>query len=529
MAGFAKPIDQQGQEEVWKAIGRHLRTTIFGEKGSLPYSASNKYSLDLNPVESFDREKNPEGAIFSEPAVPMSESQIRGVATPAAKFLRKMMQTEFKARGPRPKTGTDDDIYSTLLRGTWFRGQEETPKIIGMSDAAKPRVAHRGQRWTGRSDLRTEEPGTGNVGEPRGISLSYDPATARYFAKENIAAYPQSKLTGKASELQYTAMNMDDSPKKEQLLALQKKLLSKAEVTVNPGERKKINRMLPMFEGAPEKNILVATKPEHGAILNEEYTKAANRMMELYPLLRKEVIKGREFYKSLENAAPHFSAEFDDVNPVRHFNELLTEGLKARGYKGLLHSPHRYSEYELRMFDPQDVIHLDKRRAPVAKSELFTYHKPWEERSSVARLRDAKVPLQEEHVAMTKGKTGAHLYEWYRQIPEEALAGKWAKPRERYLKRLADAEYSDLDFHKKMDKLNMTNTAKPSEFNIYYKEAEKILKKVGSDSDAVKIADTLVKYKNTDYGSKVLNSMYLGGLITKESKNLIKALMISEH
>lgn len=474
MPGFAKPIDQQGQEEVWKALGRHLKTTLFGEPSTLPYSASNKYSRDLNPVEAFDKEKNPEGAIFAQPGLYWQEAQIRGVAKPAARFLRKIMQSEFKARGPHPVAGrpaeemTADEIYSKILRGPWFRGQEETPKIVGMSDIATPRIAHRGQRWTGRTDLRTEEPGIGNVGEPRGISLSYDPAVSRHFAKENLQEYPGRALANKASHLDYKAGKIADKVdaalakipgetevpesvvaqtfKAKKYYDIAAKLRDKArELPASIGDRKKINRMLPMFEGAPEQNVLIATKPEHGKILNDAYTKAANRMLELYPKLRKEVIKGRKFYEALEKATPQFTKDFDDIHPVRQFNELLTEELQSQGYKGLLHSPHRYSEYELRMFDPKDVIHLDKRRAPTAKSEGFSYHKPWEEKSSVARLRDAKVPLQEEHTAMTKDKTGAHLYEWYNQIPEEALAGKWAKPRDRYLNRQQEKEMSILD------------------------------------------------------------------------------------
>ena len=43
------------------------------------------------------------------------------------------------------------------------------------------------------------------------------------------------------------------------------------------------------------------------------------------------------------------------------FNTHLTDYLKSKGYRGVLYSPQRYNEYELRMLDARDVVQQDIR------------------------------------------------------------------------------------------------------------------------------------------------------------------------
>ena len=45
------------------------------------------------------------------------------------------------------------------------------------------------------------------------------------------------------------------------------------------------------------------------------------------------------------------------------FNTHLTDYLRAQGYRGVLYSPMRYNEWELRMLDPRDVVQQDIRQA----------------------------------------------------------------------------------------------------------------------------------------------------------------------
>ena len=46
---------------------------------------------------------------------------------------------------------------------------------------------------------------------------------------------------------------------------------------------------------------------------------------------------------------------------INQFNLRLSDKLLEKGWKGFLYSPGRYNEYELRMFDPADVLMLDAR------------------------------------------------------------------------------------------------------------------------------------------------------------------------
>jgi hypothetical protein len=443
-------------------------------------------SREGNPKKFIDKtDPRYQESIYSEPdSAPSMDpgnlgmvGQIRGVARPTAQWLRKMMQTEIKARGKAPTEDIDrlqklyhnsgqdidwvrdatpgiridDAVASRLLRGTWYRGQEAPPQAI--LEHGRIRSAQRGQRWEGRPDLRNETPGQGNIGEPRGISLSYNPDTAKYFGKEFLESDPISRLTGKASKMQYAAIQTEDPDRAATLLSVQDKLLKRAASIENTGERKKINRMMPLFEGSPEERVLLGYKPEHGKILNEAYTKAAQRMMEIDPQIRKFALQrgGRHFDEAIHAAdnAPAVPKVYPEgMSRTKYFNELMTEELKARGYKGLLHSPHRYGEYELRMFDPADVMHIDKRRAVVRKSTDpdYQFHIPWEDKSSVAKLADKKQELQSLHEDATRGRTGAHLYEWYKDIPgEEILGEKYAKPARRLLEKQVERDKKALE------------------------------------------------------------------------------------
>lgn len=55
------------------------------------------------------------------------------------------------------------------------------------------------------------------------------------------------------------------------------------------------------------------------------------------------------------------------------FNRYLTERLQEKGYSGILYSPERYREYELKMFNPDDVTMLDMRsQDDPALTRMFT-------------------------------------------------------------------------------------------------------------------------------------------------------------
>src|SRR5574343_710516 len=74
MPGFVDPNEQESRQSLYRDLLSHLNTTIWGSPSTLPYSESGRYTLDMNPVEAFDKSKNPEGAIFAEPQLNWTES-----------------------------------------------------------------------------------------------------------------------------------------------------------------------------------------------------------------------------------------------------------------------------------------------------------------------------------------------------------------------------------------------------------------------------------------------------------------------
>src|SRR5574343_1760386 len=138
------PNESESRQSLYRDLLSHLNTTLWGSPSILPYSESGKHTLDFNPVEAFDKSKNPEGAIFAEPEINWIESQIRGYPKAIAKAIRKAMQNEFRMRGPSYKVEaklgeagltneefTEAQVASRLLRGTWYRGQESYPQVLG--------------------------------------------------------------------------------------------------------------------------------------------------------------------------------------------------------------------------------------------------------------------------------------------------------------------------------------------------------------------------------------------------------------
>jgi gamma-glutamylcyclotransferase (GGCT)/AIG2-like uncharacterized protein YtfP len=95
----------------------------------------------------------------------------------------------------------------------------------------------------------------------------------------------------------------------------------------------------------------------------------------------------------------------------------MSKKLMEKGYKGMLHSPHRYQEYELRMFDPYDVMYIDKRAVNSSK-----YSSNPMSSKAVARLDEMKSALKREHETVTEGKSKT-LADWYRDITREEILG----------------------------------------------------------------------------------------------------------
>lgn len=122
------------------------------------------------------------------------------------------------------------------------------------------------------------------------------------------------------------------------------------------------------------------------------------------------------------------------------FNTALGKEMEKQGIQGLLYSPHRYNEYELRVFDPKRVIPMEvrsygdvptgldweAREGWLQRNDPYVRFKTLKERKVIEDYR-RQIPLQE----------NKSLSDFYKKIPEEKIFGTSMPPKH-------DVEWKDL-------------------------------------------------------------------------------------
>lgn len=235
-------------------------------------------------------------------AVPVL-GMLKGVEPKVAKVIRKAMREEFANRGPRVGKKFAEplgELLDRVLEGPWFHGRKTYPEpgASFFSGRARP----------------------GNFGEPSGISLTAHPELLENsFAKEAPLV--------KQKEGNFIALDFFSGMPFARVLP---RLGDRPSKVILPGW---------MGEGTEEAN----------KVLWDAYTKVAKSQGFYDP---GELF---EFYSKAHQMTDAYKYGAKIVN------KELTQQLQQRGYKGILYSPHRYDEWELRMFDPADVMMLDFR------------------------------------------------------------------------------------------------------------------------------------------------------------------------
>jgi len=249
---------------------------------------------------------NPEGSVFNPRRQEMLQTEIQ-LKPNLAKFVRKLMQHELKRRGTKTATTELESITEDLLRGTWWRGQVSVPKPakvvknrLFVKHEKLDREAGKKLRsaWAGIPDFRQARHKVEKLklGEPTGVSLSYDPKQAIKFAQKQ--------------------------------------------------EKGKLARVMPMYGGNPREKILQVWNEEHQKVLADAYVDTVRKMAAENPLMDYD-----NWYNLLKNN--------EEQRVV--FNKLFTEQLQEKGWKGIFYHPDRWSERELKMFNPSDVMAIDTR------------------------------------------------------------------------------------------------------------------------------------------------------------------------
>lgn len=320
---------------------------------------------------------------------PQSLNMIKGKDPQVVKILRGLMAEENRARGAMPGS----DIESKVLRGTWYRGQRTIPEPIATPE---------GNLMTSfrREGVETVVPGPPvfsmartsalKVGEPSGVSISAKPSVASGFAKwgegeqELLQGARDEALDSVQSILEkhnakskyYNIADQINNPGYKSWIVTED--LDKIKAS-NPDDYNKliedikgwseindrlnagppIARVMPMYGGVPEEKILRISNPEHQEVIKSSYEEALKKFVNENPNFVFGESGGEGYMPTKEG----FIDELRYSDSMRKkFNDILSGTMQEKGYKGLLYTPQRYGEYELKMFDPKDIMALDVRR-----------------------------------------------------------------------------------------------------------------------------------------------------------------------
>jgi hypothetical protein len=242
-----------------------------------------------------------------------------------------------------------------VVSGSWWHGRKTFPK--------------QGESFGGSMAK------VGNLGEPTGISLSKEPGKAAGFGgkiarkdeklddaweelnasvqEKYLARYPSENL-GHFNEkgvLSNRGIALYDLQFIEKVPEAARDVEQMLKIT-NLLEARKIARAFPLVHGPPGEKILpgwVGPGTEDAQkLLKDVYSRAVMKSPAQYYGVG-EAPLGREVQT--------YAAE----GGRERINKLITEELQDRGFGGILYSPRRYNEYELKMFDPDKVVNLGKK------------------------------------------------------------------------------------------------------------------------------------------------------------------------
>jgi len=323
---------------------------------------------------------------------------------------------------------TAEGLVDYVARGTWFHGRGTYPK--------------------GGERLAADRMKTGNLGEPMGVSLSALPEVAEGFARKTWKDKRLVDSLAKASgRLDYRKNRLLEAGQGEteayaRLVEQGNRLRQKY---YDIAQSRSIARAVPLYGASPKDVILPGWKGSgKEGVLKEAYEAAVRRTVS------KEALE-QHGYAPVTGGMKHL---LETGTSRAEFNKIVTEELQARGYKGILYSPHRYGEYELRMFDPKDVLLTDLRRKgeagvaryahgkeipeglPSIAGDLNKRTKLWKEATDIPEttgsLRDIYESVDLEGLTreiLLRGESPKELLPimsgWREQVPQRTLLKQW--------------------------------------------------------------------------------------------------------
>ena len=368
--------------------------------------------------------------------------------TPKELIRSQMIKNRQSMTEPVSKVGKEiaekyGDWLPEIYRGTWFHGRRTYPAM--------------GDVYSG---ARTNP---GNLGEPLGISLSAAPSVPIQFSHINPR---QEKLR----DILYKRASSMHTVRTKQLL--EDRGLKHSEPY--------IARVMPRYGGSPEDRILLGWKgghPEHEKLYRDAYKKAikSNKLdialAEAFPNISKA--SKESLYRKLK------SNVFSSPETRVAFNRALTENLQREGYRGTIYSPARYNEYELRMFNPSDVMNIDVRPS----YDPNMHNVPRSKRRKIYSWADAAAPHEDSALGAI-----------YKDIDLQSMAREVDTPNVARLRRpgIHEKELHNAVKEHYLESINLSSADALEAFKKLIKEGKELMQKYpGYDKPIASLDDYL--------------------------------------
>ena len=163
--------------------------------------------------------------------------------------------------------------------------------------------------------------------------------------------------------------------------------------------------MGPIFDILPVRYSKALEMASKGEELPKNLVKSYQRLEDVYNLVKSD-------FDTLPKTSARL-ASYANVKEMLYgqnrttFNTHLTDYMRSKGYRGVLYSPQRYGEYELRMLDPRDVVQQDIRQVDDPALERMYGEK-------------SKLKYPYDHLGKESNKKSKVIQEWEQRADLEA-------------------------------------------------------------------------------------------------------------
>ena len=225
-------------------------------------------------------------------------------------------------------------------------------------------------RETGPPTLFELNPPANRIGEPVGVSVTGSPDIAARSREHHVPRgnlLPHMQTPAIKAKLNVYDQDIKSATTPQERTVLQKERTFYEEEYARRTDPRSISRVKLNLEGDPDRTLVKAFTKEGKEALKTTYTEAmVEELAKVYKAkgaladdaveLLEQRLTQSELYKEVEDTLRL------NVDGAERFNLNQTGKLQELGYKGIAYSPSRYDEYEIRVFEPEDVYAKDVRK-----------------------------------------------------------------------------------------------------------------------------------------------------------------------